>query len=546
MKNIVYKFSSKFFLTKNLTFSIMNRLNIVYPSNKSSIIKKTEEYLLSVYFFGICIIFGMLIFSDYSLYYSIIIGITVAVIFGEKINEKFSKLEYKVLMQLLKFIEDVKFRFQFNGMLEQSLIDSINDAEYEMSAHGQKIYECLMESYYFDKQDYLEISPNHFFLTFYSLCETVMLYGDKKTKTGSTFLKNLGYLKEEINIELLKRNKINGNFLGLKGICIIPLFFIKPIEKWAVYNIPELSTVFEGRFGIISTIGLCLFALIMYKLICMLKNGTTNKQPSLHILRLSKKPFIDTLVRAYIGFNIKGSNKIHQLLTEIAYGYNLIEYTTKRLVDFVLTFILSFISLFSIIYFNLDGYSLVYSALTSVLLAIVAALMVFFAEYFILKIKKGLLLLEREEEIVRFQNIILMMMHMDKVTIEQIISEMERFAQVFKNILQTISDKYTYKGIDVLKEAKDKCQFRPFERIMDGFIACDDTFIYEAFNDLEQDRRYFLDRHKQENERLIADKTTIAKVLSFLPLCLVIMIKLIIPFVIQGMSAIQISDGLFI
>ena len=61
----------------------------------------------------------------------------------------------------------------------------------------------------------------------------------------------------------------------------------------------------------------------------------------------------------------------------------------------------------------------------------------------------------------------------------------------------------------------------------------------------KQDRRYFLDRHKQENERLILDKTTIAKVLSFMPLCLVIAIKLIIPFVLVGLKSLQSTDGLF-
>ena len=147
--------------------------------------------------------------------------------------------------------------------------------------------------------------------------------------------------------------------------------------------------------------------------------------------------------------------------------------------------------------------------------------------------------MEREEEIVRFQNIILMMMHMDKVTIEQIISELERFAKVFKSALEKISDKYTYKGKEVFIEAKMEVQFRPFERLMDGFIACDNTYICDAFDDLEKDRRYFIDRHKQENERIIEDKTTIAKFLSFIPLCLVIIVKLIVPFVMYGISSLQ-------
>lgn len=74
---------------------------------------------------------------------------------------------------------------------------------------------------------------------------------------------------------------------------------------------------------------------------------------------------------------------------------------------------------------------------------------------------------------------------------------------------------------------------------MEGFIACDDTYIYKAFEDLEKDRQYFLDRHKQENERIIQDKTVIAKLISFIPLCLVIIVKLIVPFVIYGIGTLN-------
>ena len=75
-----------------------------------------------------------------------------------------------------------------------------------------------------------------------------------------------------------------------------------------------------------------------------------------------------------------------------------------------------------------------------------------------------------------------------------------------------------------------------------GFMACEDTYICVAFDDLEKDRRYFIDRHKQENERIISDKTVIAKTISFIPLCGVIILKLIIPFVLYGMSALQTTD----
>lgn len=537
MKNIVYRISKGNFITRNLVKKIEAKLNILYPSNKSSIIKRTDKYLCRLYISGILCFLLLWMFAEISLYYSVITGIVIYVIFQEKINDDFYKLEYKLLKELLKFVEDIKFKFQFDGMLEQAIIDAINDADFEMSVHGQKIYECLMEAYYHEKQEYIDISPNHFFLTFYSLCETVMLYGDKKGNDGSLFLKNLGYLKEEINIELLKRSKTNGNFIGLKAISIIPLFFIKPIEVWAKFNIPELASSYDGQLGIITTIVLGFISIFSYKVVNIMKYGSAKKSPSLLIKRLAKNKYIDKFVRAYISFNIKSMSKVNELLEEIAYEYSIVEYTIYRFIVAMVTFFISVAVFITVL--DIDGGRL-YGI--SFLLATTLSIFTYSLSVFVLKMKKQILLLEREEEIVRFQNIILMMMHMDKITIEQILSEMERFARVFKKILGMIMDKYTYKGKEVFIEAKESSGFRPFQRLMDGFVACDDTYIYQAFDDLEKDRRYFLDRHRQENERIVDDKTTIAKTISFLPLCAVISFKLIIPFIMQGLSSLGMTE----
>ncbi|NLL93655.1 MAG: hypothetical protein GX225_05945 [Clostridiales bacterium] len=535
MKNIVYKLSIKMPGLKHIVQKIEGRLSILYPANRNSIICKTNMYLIKTYISAILVILGLCFFAEVSLYYSVLTGIIIFIIMDEKIDSGFEQLDTKVLKQLLKFVEDVKFRFQFNGMLEEALQESIGDAEHEMSVHGQKIYECLLESYFAEKQDYIEISPNHFFMTFYSLCETVLLYGDKKREDGSVFLKNLGYLKEEVNVELLKRSKIQSNFMGLKGICIIPMFAIKPIERWAVYNIPELENVYNGSFGAVSTILLCLMSIAIYKIVCILKAGSKIQGVSEMIKNITTRPRIENIIVKLINSNLKRAIKIDRLLKESAYGYNIKEFTVKRFITAISYFIIS--TILTIGFGLSDDFK--QSIFLYMAVPILAVILGYYYGVISLKFRSQIILMDREEEIVRFQNIVLMMMHLDRISIEQIISEMERFAIVFKNILAKISDRYTYKGVRSFREAKEEADFPPFERLMDGFIACDDTYIYVAFEDMEKDRQYFLDRHKQENEHIISNKTTIAKMLSFIPLCAVILIKLIIPFVMEGMTSMQ-------
>ena len=50
------------------------------------------------------------------------------------------------------------------------------------------------------------------------------------------------------------------------------------------------------------------------------------------------------------------------------------------------------------------------------------------------------------------------------------------------------------------------------------------------------DMLYYVEKHKQENEEIAHNKALIAKFIAFVPLCLVILFKLILPFVLMGIK----------
>ena len=67
-------------------------------------------------------------------------------------------------------------------------------------------------------------------------------------------------------------------------------------------------------------------------------------------------------------------------------------------------------------------------------------------------------------------------------------------------------------------------------------------YIHKAFEDVEMDRRYYIEKHKQENLFYIEQRGAISKFISFIPLCAVVLINLIIPFVLEGMQQLSISN----
>jgi len=90
----------------------------------------------------------------------------------------------------------------------------------------------------------------------------------------------------------------------------------------------------------------------------------------------------------------------------------------------------------------------------------------------------------------------------------------------------------------VFEEIKGRSGFLGFDRLMDNFRACDYMSISMAFSDVENEREYYIMKHKQDNDFLVEERSMIAKVLSFVPICAVIITKLIIPFVVEGIGKI--------
>lgn len=532
MRSIVYRISKSIFLTSDMVRYLEARIAILCPTDKEKIQEKVGGQLIKTY--GLCILTVLILFmfADVSIYYTAVVAMTIYAVVDSNMHKSLDKLEVGLLNEMLSFIENVKFKFQFDGMIEEALLDAINEADYQISIHGQIIYDYLKESYAKDRCDYQDVCPNHFFLTFYSLCESVIKYGDKKLKDGSLFIKSISYLKEDINIYILKQKALVNTFMGLSWICILPIYFLKPMELWAVSNMPELGRYYNGSLGKMTVVLLAVMSLGMYKIVMNLRYPKSlQNMKKRWVIKLSRNTFVQKIIAKYMNVFVSEMRELDKLLRTIVYPYNIAEFCIKRIITSM-------------------GVGLVVCGIGvsidigiySAFLGIVALIISYYWQVIAIKLKKNIMLMEREDEVIRFQGIILMLMYSDKITVEQILGQLERFAITFKRQIEEMSDKLSYKGSAVFKEVKNKSDFMPFNRLIDGFIACDDMYIYKAFEDVEMDRRYYIEKHKQEKLFFIEQRGAIGKFLSFIPLCSAILINLIIPFVLEGMKQMNFSN----
>lgn len=102
-------------------------------------------------------------------------------------------------------------------------------------------------------------------------------FGDRKVDKASLYLKNLNNITQEMQLEILKRDKLNYVFQSLSVISILPMMFLEAIKNWSVSQFSFTESFYMGRKGMLVQILVLLVTFICYTLTRKLKdNGSTN------------------------------------------------------------------------------------------------------------------------------------------------------------------------------------------------------------------------------------------------------------------------------
>ncbi|HUC91957.1 MAG TPA: hypothetical protein VMS09_08005 [Paenibacillus sp.] len=178
------------------------------------------------------------------------------------------RLENRLLRQLRHFMADVRHHYHRHGMVEEAIYDASDAAPYEMSLHGQEVYAALTASHPEEKlEQYYEAAPNRFLKGLAGISHLVKEYGDKTLQNGSLYLKALGRLTTELNLDILRREKLSFLLQGLTAIALIPVMFTKPIESWARNYFPAMDDFYAGKLGWITKMVILLIILGSYVLL---------------------------------------------------------------------------------------------------------------------------------------------------------------------------------------------------------------------------------------------------------------------------------------
>ena len=189
------------------------------------------------------------------------------------------KIDNKLLKQQIDFFSEIRHAYHETNMVEEAIYEVAQDDELEVSRQAEKIYEVLIsDDPEAELEKYYDIAPNSYLKEFAGISYLTREFGDRKDTNGaSLYLKNLNNITQEMQLEILKRDKLDYVFQSLSLIAAVPILFLEPVKNWAVSQFSFTGQFYNGKGGLIVQTLILILTFICYILIRKIKdNSSTN------------------------------------------------------------------------------------------------------------------------------------------------------------------------------------------------------------------------------------------------------------------------------
>ena len=259
-----------------------------------------------------------------------------------------NKLDNQLLIQQIDFFAKMRHAYHETNMVAEAIYQTAQECEYvEVSRQAEQIYNILNSADpEIELEKYYDIAPNNFIKEFAGISYLTQEFGDRKTDKTSLYLTNLENITQEMQLEILKRDKLNYVFQSLSFIAIAPTILLEPIRKWAISNFSFTKSFYNGKQGMYIQILIMVITFICYILIRKLKdNGSTkivenNQNPWEE--KLYKKKFFKRIIDLISP--VEGSKdyrKVQRQIKDAGSKKKIRWLYTDKLVACMLTFIVS-------------------------------------------------------------------------------------------------------------------------------------------------------------------------------------------------------------
>ena len=615
---------SKIPFIKSYILKLRRRLEIINVDDEYATRRDSAKILSKTLLILIPIMTLSIIFAHTNYLLLSIILIFEIFMVDSFIDGMVDKIDNTLLKEQLDFFAEIRHAYHEYNMVEEAIYQISQDDEKNISKQGEKIYEVLIANDpEMELEKYYDIAPNPYLKEFAGVSYLTKEFGDRKVDKSSLYLKNVNNITEEMQIEILKRDKIDYVFQSLSIISIVPVLGLEPLKNWSIDNFSFTQNFYCGKGGMLVQILVILLTVICYLLLRKIKNnGSTDKST-----QNTQNPWQAKVYKNPIGKKIvdlfipkKGTKdylKVQKLLKDSASKLKMEWLYVNRIVIGLVTFI---VSIFLFVELHATAVNWIYTepttdydimggvtgaeleeakaltesdnkfldmfrgntettvddirkamarsddykdstddeldtasqrvfeklqkvnkeylgwfeVLLSVVFMIVAYMSPIWIMYFQLKMRQ----MEMEDEVMQFQTIILMLMRIERVNVEIILEWLERYANIFKEPISRCVNNYEAGAWEALEVLKNETNYQQFIRIVESLQAAVEKIpIRDAFDELDSERDYYQAKRRESNDRLIARKARIGKVIGFAPMVVMFVGYLIVPLVFIGLTS---------
>ena len=620
----IYITFSKIPFLKSYLLKLRRRLEIINVDDEYATRRDSAKILSKTLIILIPIMTASIILAHTNYLLLSIILIFEIFMMDSFIDGMVDKIDNTLLKEQLDFFAEIRHAYHEFNMVEEAIYQISQDDEKNISKQGEKIYEVLISNDpEMELEKYYDIAPNPYLKEFAGVSYLTKEFGDRKVDKSSLYLKNVNNITEEMQIEILKRDKIDYVFQSLSIISIVPVLGLEPLKNWSVDNFSFTQNFYCGKGGMLVQILVILLTVICYLLLRKIKNnGSTDKNT-----QNTENPWQAKVYKNPIGKRIvdlfipkKGTKdfiKVQKLLKDSASKLKMEWLYVNRITIAILTFLISiflfvelhitsinwiytepttdydimggvtgselqeamaktesdnkFLDMFrgntkttvqdiqkamerskdyadsdeeeietsaKRVYDKLQKVNKEYLGWFEVLLAVVFMIVAYMAPIWIMYFQLKMRQMEMEDEVMQFQTIILMLMRIERVNVEIILEWLERYANIFKEPISRCVNNYEAGAWEALEELKNATNYQQFIRIVESLQAAVEKIpIRDAFDELDSERDYYQAKRRESNDRLIAKKARIGKLIGFTPMVVMFVGYLIVPLVVIGLTS---------
>lgn len=263
---------------KRYLLKIRRRLEIINIEDEYQTRKKASESLTKALLWLIPLTILIIALASSNTLLLVILLLFEVFIIESLVEGNVNKLDNKLLREQIDFFAEIRHAYHESNMVEEAIYQVAQTNEEEVALQGEKIYEILIaDDPETELEKYYDIAPNSYLKEFAGLSYLTKEFGDRKTDTGaSLYLRNLNNITQEMQLEILKRDKLDYVFQSLSVIALTAVLMLEPLKKWAVSNFEFVQSFYNGKFGTIAEIIIIILTIICYVMIRKIKDTTKN------------------------------------------------------------------------------------------------------------------------------------------------------------------------------------------------------------------------------------------------------------------------------